>query len=161
MEQGDLHANPIHHTNWPLIIHRDFKLGNVFWGLASEQKFRGYPMPKLGDFGLAAMIPKDDTRAADAFGRVGTALNRAPEQIQHVYPNEDEPRMLDSKTNVFGVGIVMWSLLEFEEGDQRLAWDPFRDSPENHDQIKDLNDTLLEPTFRGPVVRHYSQELQH
>nr|POE79766.1 hypothetical protein CFP56_07832 [Quercus suber] len=43
------------------ILHRDFKTPNVFCGNASKSKFRGYPTPKLGDWGLAVVMDENES----------------------------------------------------------------------------------------------------
>ncbi|KAI7623525.1 hypothetical protein KC319_g18095 [Hortaea werneckii] len=60
---------------------------------------------------------------------------------------------MDSRTNVWGVGIVLWSLIELEEGDHRLKFDT------NDDECDGDPERLNEPTFRPRASEHYSAEL--
>lgn len=72
MERGQLKkagADP----NWPVIVHRDFKIDNIFFGVADDKSFPGYPRAKVGDFGLAIAIPPNDPRDLEALRTQGTA----------------------------------------------------------------------------------------
>ncbi|KAI7122677.1 hypothetical protein KC352_g32685 [Hortaea werneckii] len=83
----------------------------------------------------------------------GTRGNRPAEQMHHLYGKQRKPRMMDSRTNVWGVGIVLWSLIELEEGDHRLKFDT------NDDECDGDPERLNEPTFRPRASEHYSAEL--
>lgn len=85
MEQGDLKPNPILH--WATIVHRDLRASNsesilsfhwvrptlqlltaaVFLGENTSGEFKGYPLPKVGDFGLATYVPEDDSKGVDSY----------------------------------------------------------------------------------------------
>lgn len=149
MEKGELDDNPI--SSWDLILHLDLKPANVFLGLPLTGK-HGYPTPKIGDFGLCTLVGPNDTRAPNEYLYTGTPLFRPPEQqLIHYYPGENTTRFMDSKTNVWGIGNVVWCLIEMEDGDHRL----------NHEQGFDLMDKERnqEPAFRAPARKHYSKEL--
>jgi hypothetical protein len=75
----------------------------------------------VADFGLALLMPYYNERIAEDYdiGR-GTHGNRAPEQLYFVEEDEEdegdgddegEAKMMSSKTNVWAVGLVMWSLI--------------------------------------------------
>ncbi|KAI7471891.1 hypothetical protein KC351_g11944 [Hortaea werneckii] len=123
MAKGELDANPGEPHWWEEIIHRDFKLANIFLGENLESRYRGYPSTKLGDFGLSVILRKDDNRTSEEFTGVGTTGARAPEQAYTYYARPS------AATNVWGIGIIIWSLISLDETDESLDWD---------------NDTLLD-----------------
>jgi len=125
METGTLVSEPMDAWDeWEPIIHRDPKTSNVFLGTTLRDRYRGYPAPKVGDFGLATVITKDDKRKAKDFAQCGTRFNPAPEQLPVRFSPAEIPT---SKTNIWSVGNVVWSLMEGEEGDDRLYWETGRD----------------------------------
>ncbi|KJX96576.1 hypothetical protein TI39_contig613g00020 [Zymoseptoria brevis] len=107
---------------WELIVHRDIKLSNVFLASNKCDTFRGFPTAKIGDFGAACFIPRGGTRTFKQIGSrdIGTECCQAPEQTAELLFDDNETHFLDSKTNVWGVGNVMWSLLQGAEGDIAL-----------------------------------------
>ncbi|KAI6804518.1 hypothetical protein KC361_g86 [Hortaea werneckii] len=117
MEKGELDAHPGEPHWWEEIIHRDFKLANIFLGENLESRYRGYPSTKLGDFGLSLILRKDDERPNDRFSSVGTRGARAPEQAYTFYARPS------AAANVWGIGIIIWSLITLEETDETLGWD--------------------------------------
>ncbi|KAI7588572.1 hypothetical protein KC346_g16985 [Hortaea werneckii] len=117
MAKGELDANPGEPHWWEEIIHRDFKLANIFLGENLESRYRGYPSTKLGDFGLSLILRKDDNRTNEEFTGVGTKGARAPEQAHTYYARPS------AATNVWGIGIIIWSLISLEETDETLDWD--------------------------------------
>ncbi|KAI6839226.1 hypothetical protein KC340_g3017 [Hortaea werneckii] len=117
MEKGELDAHPGEPYWWEEIIHRDFKLPNIFLGENLESRYRGYPSTKLGDFGLSLILRKDDNRPNKRFAGVGTIGARPPEQAHTWYARPS------AATNVWGIGIIIWSLISLEEADESLDWD--------------------------------------
>ncbi|KAI7543006.1 hypothetical protein KC331_g7642 [Hortaea werneckii] len=117
MEKGELDAHPGEPYWWEEIIHRDFKLPNIFLGENLESRYRGYPSTKLGDFGLSLILRKDDNRPNKRFSGVGTIGARPPEQAHAWYARPS------AATNVWGIGIIIWSLISLEEADDSLDWD--------------------------------------
>ncbi|SMR43755.1 unnamed protein product [Zymoseptoria tritici ST99CH_3D1] len=138
MERGDVDPGG---SQWDTIVHRDLKGSNVF--LSEERKtsrYRGYPTAKLGDFGLACS--KISGPAADFCGS-GTRGFLAPDQLN---PNVGR---LSTKTNVWGVGMVMQSLLASIKG-TRLTSDAAKADPVESGKA---------PEFEDDVKRQYSPQL--
>jgi serine/threonine protein kinase len=78
------------------LIHRDVKSANVMVGRSG--------VVKIGDFGIAQASRALDRRRTDVGGKVkGTVGYMAPEQRQG--------HMLDSRTDIFGVGAIAYELL--------------------------------------------------
>ncbi|KAI7086039.1 hypothetical protein KC356_g5397 [Hortaea werneckii] len=152
MERGELDPGPI--SFWEQILHLDYKCSNVFLDLPSHERYTSYPMPRMGDFGLCTIKKMNDPRKAEDYvvGN-GTRGNRPAEQMHHLYGKQRKPRMMDSRTNVWGVGIVLWSLIELEEGDHRLEFDSKDDDCDGDPE------RLNEPAFRPRASEHYSVEL--
>ncbi|RMY55064.1 hypothetical protein D0865_04379 [Hortaea werneckii] len=147
MEQGSLDENPL--TRWDLIVHFDLKPSNVFLGVPSTTNFTCYPQAKLGDFGLAQLFsPEDDGDYKQYCGR-GTVCCRAPEQV--LLTLFGRPEKWTSATNVWGIGIIIWGLMELEEGDHRLVYEKgIRDGDSRSSSV---------PTLRPSTEQRYSKEL--
>ncbi|KAF2765478.1 kinase-like protein [Teratosphaeria nubilosa] len=132
---------------WVTIIHRDLKLGNVFLGPPLRDRYRRWPAPKVGDFGLATMIAPDDPRTDPGhFSACGTRGCRAPEQADSYL------EVPTTKADVFGVGLIAWALMESRYGDSRLEWERDEDAAPGtawHDQLE----------VSDAVRQVYSQEL--
>lgn len=80
LEKGTLEEDQ-QAVTWEEILHFDMKASNVFLASACEDRYRGYPTPKLGDFGLCTFVGRDDKRAPGQIGICGTTFNRGPEQV--------------------------------------------------------------------------------
>lgn len=111
MEQGGITQAK---AGWTQILHRDLKPSNAFLSLhpqpvPSGDNWAAYPTIKLGDYGLAVETSPTDTRNPGDFTGAGTFSYQAPEQI-HVQGDNNPPR-LTSKTDVFGVGITVMTLM--------------------------------------------------
>ncbi|KAK3674148.1 hypothetical protein LTR78_005995 [Recurvomyces mirabilis] len=152
LEHDELGANPM--QAWNPIYHLDYKASKILLGVPSKERYKGYPLAKLTDFGLC-WIPDRHTvlQPDEQVGTRGTPYNAAPEQIEHIYDQELHRRLINAKVNVWGVGIVIWSLIEHEEGDHRLAFDN-RCQP-----VQDYDEGVWEPQFRGPAQGQYSKVL--
>lgn len=109
MEQGEMKRDPL--TSWTPIIHRDTKAENVFLGASSDSRYVGYPGVKLADFGFAVFSKAGDRRNPTEIAVRGTRNCRAPEQVHHVLREEKGVRRLSEKTNVWGIGMIMWSYI--------------------------------------------------
>ncbi|USW55552.1 Putative serine/threonine-protein kinase Atg1 [Septoria linicola] len=103
---------------WRLIVHRDLKLDNVFLGIPARDRFRGYPQLKVADFGGAIFIPPNDSRPPEDLMTLATKDHSAPEMDCALrYGRRDElivPQ--SSKTNVWGIGIILYRLLSGRHG---------------------------------------------
>ena len=149
LDKGELHPNPV--SDFKTILHLDLKTPNVFVGTNTTARFRGYPMPKVGDFGLC-WTPANGPHGKECQKECGTPYNRAPEQY---LVGEIDMLTMDSKTDVWGVGNIMWSLIEQETGDHRAKWDDNFKSPNDHDP-----DTSEKPRFREISKKRYSTILR-
>jgi serine/threonine protein kinase len=121
------------------VVHNDMTLPNVFLSAPSNASYVRWPRPKLGDFGLARIPACDETAfAADRWRGCGTADNVAPEQAlpgDGIGDGDDDDDDDDddqggkflirdvpsSRSNVWGMGNIMWSTIEGHQGDSRLG----------------------------------------
>ncbi|KAI6809394.1 hypothetical protein KC332_g13515 [Hortaea werneckii] len=133
MEQGSLDENPL--TKWDLIVHFDLKPSNVFLGVPSANSFVCCPQAKLGDFGLAQLFSPKDNAHFDKYCGRGTAYFCAPEQVP--FALFGGPEEWTSATNVWGVGIIIWGLMELEEGDHRADFKTIYGSERSFNVKKD------------------------
>lgn len=65
MEYGEPERNPM--SEWEPIVHRDLKLGNLFFSAPDASNFCKYPTPKVGDWGAALLSSHGPIRATDSF----------------------------------------------------------------------------------------------
>ncbi|KAF2216062.1 hypothetical protein CERZMDRAFT_116643 [Cercospora zeae-maydis SCOH1-5] len=148
MERGQLKktgADP----DWSVIVHRDFKIDNVFYGVPDVDNFPMYPRTKLADFGLSIAIPPNDTRDVKSLATRGTEEHAAPE-MQARLKVAGVARRQSTRTNVWGVGIVMFSLLAGEYGPcaKDKTWFDWRDQ-----------DRREPPELDASAQAFYSREL--
>jgi hypothetical protein len=96
---------------WDVVVHGDMKSDNIFLTENPGPLFPGYPMPKLGDFGLAVVFPKRNFNPDGWVSFHGS--HAAPEQCKsdHLNPTGNTPYVPNSKANVWGVGFAMRELL--------------------------------------------------
>ncbi|KAF2652768.1 kinase-like protein [Lophiostoma macrostomum CBS 122681] len=153
---------------WKPITHCDIYSANVFLckdGAAGKEK---WPRPVLADFGRAFYeLPESENPrfAANPWEFVFSvpALAYAPEQQPldgSKAVDRDPPVRLDEKTDVFGIGRVMWSLithLHFNDGvarDSRIHSLDFL----YMDRTRDIEEVLTGTFFTA--AKHYSQDLK-
>lgn len=121
-----------------------------------------YPQPLLGDFGLAFFSRYKDVKTPanpDYYQGLGTPGFIAPEMLnQSVVENRKEVIKgfkdrtnnttweLNQKTNVFGIGLILWCLIHLKEG-----------PPQSKFRKGDNDDTLQKASARSIT---YSPELQ-
>ncbi|KIW87437.1 uncharacterized protein Z519_12073 [Cladophialophora bantiana CBS 173.52] len=120
------------------LLHNDIKTDNIFLAMNTDEDDGTvwYPIPKIGDFGLAMTINPDElVRGTAAAIQRGTELWQPPEQrikymtAWHRYHFEDDvdPRFppntnpalhrIRPEANIWAIGAVMWSLTTLEEID--------------------------------------------
>jgi serine/threonine-protein kinase len=80
------------------IVHRDLKPANLFL----ERRTDGSARLKVLDFGIAKL--PDVTGITEAGGFMGSPAYMAPEQLL-------DPRDVDARTDVWGLGVVLYELL--------------------------------------------------
>lgn len=92
-------AEALHAAHAQKLIHRDIKPGNIL----VERRDDGSWWPYLLDFGLAREL--DSNTQTSTGGIEGTPAFMAPEQAR------GETRLLDARTDVYGLGATLYSLL--------------------------------------------------
>jgi serine/threonine-protein kinase len=92
------------------ILHRDLKPANVLMSASGA---------KLLDFGLAKLM--DDADATQTMGIAGTPLYMSPEQV--------EGKPLDTRSDMFSFGVVLYELLTGRRPFQSMA-EVVRDQPQ-------------------------------
>ncbi|KAM3425459.1 hypothetical protein BST61_g7405 [Cercospora zeina] len=140
---------------WPEIIHRDLKPENVFLTQNTTDIYKGYPMIKLGDFGMTTILSTSLARRLPGVNYLhsGTRFCFAPEQLSLTSNGVHE---IGSKTNVWGIGIILWGLMHSRRGGS------FRDIY-NRTPNADGDYVPRDPqtaTFSADHQTHYSQELR-
>ncbi|KAK4626503.1 hypothetical protein CLAFUW4_04259 [Fulvia fulva] len=124
MQTGAETGNPL--QRWNPIVHRDLKPGNIF--LANEDPtgtWPLYPRPLVGDWGLAVQPTTPASSNPNFYRGAGTPGCRAPEQIEYVDNNNLTPLNgwpLNEKTNVFGMGIILYCLVTQRSTSKKQAW---------------------------------------
>jgi serine/threonine protein kinase len=72
---------------------------------------RDYRRAKLLDFGLAKLLDLDRADATQTIGIAGTPLYMSPEQV--------EGKPLDTRTDIFSFGLLLYELLTDRRGFRR------------------------------------------
>jgi non-specific serine/threonine protein kinase/serine/threonine-protein kinase len=95
----------VQHAHQKAIIHRDLKPANI---LVIE--IDGKPVPRIIDFGLAKAtktIPNGESLFTQVGQLIGTPAYMSPEQA-------DSSRDIDTRTDVYSLGVVLYTLLTGE-----------------------------------------------
>lgn len=138
------------------VVHLDFKPDNIFLGDyppndpdVAPNNFAMYPTIKLGDFGLATYRRLAENMPKVYIGR-GTPGYFPPEQMLHYHGRQPRPH-LNAKTNVWGVGITVMTLMNLN-------------APAGNQQFKqaatDELNPLLVPDFTSAAIAGYSAPLR-
>lgn len=93
-------CDAVHHGHQKGVIHRDLKPGNILVDSSGQVK--------VIDFGVARATDSDmavTTLQTDVGQLVGTVQYMSPEQV------EADPHDLDTRSDVYGLGVVMYELL--------------------------------------------------
>ncbi|KXS99603.1 hypothetical protein AC579_5769 [Pseudocercospora musae] len=151
------HLRDAARTIWDEIIHGDMKPDNVFISDNTSATFRGFPLAKLGDFGIATIFPKAGINPADYWRDFSGPGYRAPEMAKTYYRSANEgigtyaPR---SAANVWGVGVIMRAILHRDPWTN--LWQGGRDAPPGEALIPWKPSGLTHPL----EVNNYSQRLR-
>lgn len=57
------------------------------------------------------MMPPDNDKVAEDYTSQGTAGNKAPEHVRFLPAGDGTTKMVSSKTNVWNVGLILFSLI--------------------------------------------------
>ena len=112
----------------------------------SDHRDSGHDWPKfqtpvLGDYGLAVRTNDDDSFNPRFYRDAGTPGFFAPEQREQVdlhNMNTVDDFRLSEKTNVFGIGLILWCMLMSRDAPPVPSWvgepdvDPTYDIPDPH-----------------------------
>lgn len=100
-------ADAVQHSHRTGVVHRDIKPGNILLATPNPPIHELVHHVKLGDFGLAGLTEAaGDTTSEGAV--MGTFRYMSPEQVEG---RSDE---IDERTDVFGLGVVLYELLTLE-----------------------------------------------
>lgn len=136
---------------------RDIKPSNVFLDGPDPRNYPWYPKPLLGDFGLAFRTTQDDRFNPLWYNTgLGTPGFFAPEQKRWRDANtlqRSHNWKLGAKTNVYGVGVVLYCMVMNETRPKQPLWF----TPGDGDDT--LHITNPDPFDPAHVVNNYSTEL--
>ncbi|KAF2216807.1 hypothetical protein CERZMDRAFT_92879 [Cercospora zeae-maydis SCOH1-5] len=121
-------------------LHRDLKPANIFLAKPASSIWRGIPVAKVGDFGLA--VHSDDPRCEEQ--GVGSPGYQAPEAYEYP-PNSPwyDSTNITAKADMWSVARTMLSLMTL-----------------NNDRIESATlDDPVPPRLPQSLWRHYSQDL--
>ena len=111
-----------------LTTFRDLKPLNVFLDSRDPAYWPHYPKILLGDFGMAFRTAQGDPNNPEWYNEGwGTPRFLAPEQRRYVDLNSanlnaTEDWVLNSRTNVFGVGLILYCLVYLRHSPPKTRW---------------------------------------
>ena len=98
----------------------------MFLGAPDPDRYSLYPAPMLGDFGLAFKTTISDPNNPRWYNNgMGTQGFMAPEQLRYINAGTHRPLdewKLHSKTNVFGIGVILWCLVTLDTAPRQPVW---------------------------------------
>jgi serine/threonine protein kinase len=155
MEQGRV-SGPVAGWAGGPVVYLDLKPENVFIGEypnpTAHQNLAMYPTFRLADMGHS-IDDRRNPQAYDSYRRRGTPDYQAPEQVTGNHYRG--PRPIDppnTKTNVWGVGLVVMILMNLDINTANLDCVDAR--------VNNSRDPNVIPVFRSEAVRKYSQKLR-
>lgn len=154
MEQGDVFGPRAGWVGGP-VVHLDMKPENLFIGDFPDQQVGNnwaiYPTFKVADFGHS-FDDRRDLRDHSHYRDRGTHGYQAPEQVrEHYYHGRPPIDPLNTKTNVWGVGITVMALTNLNSNAGELL---FHQAAGNEDHPG------LIPSFTADAVNKYSLTLR-
>ncbi|KAJ9648237.1 hypothetical protein H2199_001090 [Coniosporium tulheliwenetii] len=126
---------------WTPILHLDLKPDNIFLALLDPDRFRPYPQPKLGDFGLAVELFNNDSGNPLDFQHRGTKDFMPPEQKAWSIPRPPIFAKVSEAADVFALGATMMCMIRKSDDPVATTRDPRREVHQRGD--KDKVSTLL------------------
>jgi serine/threonine protein kinase len=163
LERGEVEKNPM--IDWVPIVHRDMKMANVFLSYPDEKQYKNYPVPKLGDFGLAIYLPEGELTNHEV---VGTPGNLPVEQDPNVMRRRGMDRPLTAKANVWAIANIVASMVVQKDGmlDYEMQQTATSVAKSNESVGSDepvpnppKRYTHTEPEFDDEIRDDYSEEL--
>jgi len=120
-------AEAVHHAHTQALVHCDLKPGNIL----VDAKDRFY----VADFGLAV---HEDTQRLLAGEVGGTRIYMAPEQVR------GETHRLDGRTDIWGLGVVLYELLAMRRPFRGRSQDELFDEIKNREPkpLRQIDDSI-------------------
>ncbi|KAK4996453.1 hypothetical protein LTR66_003951 [Elasticomyces elasticus] len=146
------------------VVHRDIKPQNVFFRKPDDNYFPAYPVPVLGDYGLAIETDRHDRFNPELYRDSGTPGFFAAEQKRYVHtagllPAGPSLNRLGAKTNVWAIGMTMIALINLDRGPEQVDYStpqrPEIEQPTHvSDELQDLVNTCVAFSPAGrPIPR--------
>jgi len=130
------------HAHAAKLVHRDLKPENVI----VEQREDGTEVPRIVDFGIAALVDPDDTIGGPKLTGtgvvIGTPMYMAPEQAM------GEP--IDHRIDLFALGVVMYEM---------LAGQPPFDGTVHQIVLANIKKDPPPIANTDPLVEHFARKL--